>query len=729
MPDDSQLLVVSNRLPVQLERGSDGFEYRPTAGGLATALSTARDRRRFRWLGWPGIHVEDEAERRAIGDDLAEHFDAIPLFVPEATFEAYYSGFSNGTIWPLFHYFPQYAHYAQREWDAYHEVNRLFRDRILEIASPDERVWIHDYHLLLLPQLLREARPEARIGFFLHIPFPSSELFRMLPWREEILHGLLGADLVGFHSHGYARHFESSLMRLLGLEHEFGRVTMDDREVQIDTFPLGIDVDKFSTATESPQVKDELQRLRQQGSGRKIVLTVDRLDFTKGIPERLRMFERFLEENPQWHGRVILIALIVPSRTGVPEYQALKHDVDKLVGQVNGRFGEPGWVPIWYLYRSLPFERLVALYRAADVALVTPLRDGMNLVAKEFLASHPEHAGVLILSETAGAAEELGEALIVNPHDIEHMCRALGQALQMPETEQKHRNQLLAERQQRNSVMHWVQDFLTQLEPTAARGRSTVRLEGDLRTDLLDAYRRSQRRLLFLDYDGTMVPFAPRPEEATPDESLLEELRALTADGRNTVVIISGRERTTLEAWVGNVGAALVAEHGVFIRRRSDSKWRSAGQIDEHSWKAELRPLFELYVDRTPGALIEEKAASLAWHYRQVEPELGTLRARQLMDGLQGVISNTPLVMMQGSKVLEVRNSGAGKGRAAKLWLSRDPPYDFILATGDDPTDEELFEVMPDEAWTIVVGATHQSQARFSLLGATEMRRVLRAMA
>lgn len=728
MADDSRLLIVSNRLPVRVERTTDGFTCNPAVGGLATSLQSLRNLYRLRWLGWPGIPVENEDERRAIGRDLSRNLDAIPIFLPEETFEAYYEGFSNGTLWPLFHYFPQNAHYDRSEWKAYQRVNELFRDRIVEILEPDDVLWVHDYHLMLLPQLVREAVPNARIGFFLHIPFPSSEIFRLLPWREEILRGLLGADLIGFHTHGYARHFHSSLLRLLGIEQEFGRVALGDRIVRTDTFPVGVDVGWFERTIGNPEVVAEVDRLSAEASDRRIVLTVDRLDFTKGIPERLRVFEQFLERNPQWHNRVVLIALTVPSRTGVPEYQELKREVDELVGRVNGRFGEPGWAPIWYLYRSLPLERVVALYRLASVALVTPLRDGMNLVAKEYLASHPEGTGVLILSETAGAAEELGEALIVNPLDTEQVCHALEQALSMPEAEQRRRNEIMSERQRRYDFARWADDFLTHLEPEPTGGLEQVSLTGEVRQRLLDSYRRSDRRVLFLDYDGTMVPFAPRPQDAVPDPELLAELRALSSDRKNTVVIISGRDRDTLESWLGDVGAVLVAEHGAVMRRASDSSWREVQRSSEAGWKAELRPLMETFTDRTPGAILEEKAASLAWHYRRAGPDLGNLRARQLTETLKALIANTALVIMQGNKVVEVKDSGFGKGRAAEVWLNREPPPDFVLATGDDLTDEEMFEVMPENAWTILVGTDRQSYAGYSLRSPEAMRRLLRAL-
>ncbi|MCH8339261.1 MAG: trehalose-phosphatase, partial [Chloroflexi bacterium] len=392
--------------------------------------------------------------------------------------------------------------------------------------------------------------------------------------------------------------------------------------------------------------------------------------------------------------------------------------------------GRPGWVPIWYMYRFLPFDRLVALYGAADVALVTPLRDGMNLVAKEYLAAHPDGTGVLILSETAGAAEELGEALIVNPHDTEQISEALLHALTMSESEQMARNLPMLARLRRYDVVRWAEDFLGGLEPEIAPAKQQVQVrldEAGLEL-LLQAYRSTNRRLLLLDYDGTMVPFAARPEEAAPDEELITLLVRLVKDKKNTVVIISGRDLETLQDWLGEIGADLVAEHGAQIRRPGDTKWTRQTTEAPDGWKGELRPLLELYVDRTPGSMLEEKTASMAWHYRRAEPDLGDLRAKQLMENLEGVIANTPLVIMQGSKVVEVKESGIGKGRAALRWLDSDTIYDFILATGDDVTDEEMFEVMPDGAWSIRIGVDRRSAAKYSLRGTSAFRSMLRSL-
>jgi trehalose 6-phosphate synthase/phosphatase len=578
--------------------------------------------------------------------------------------------------------------------------------------------------------MLRKSLPDAAIGFFLHIPFPSYEIFRMLPWREEILKGLTGADLIGFHTYDYARHFLSSLLRIQGLEQDFGRVTVGDRAIKVDTFPLGVDINRYSTAYERPEVKHELEALRQQVGERKVILTVDRLDFSKGIIQRLKAFEKFLSRHPEWLGRVTLLSLLVPSRTRVPEYQNLKSQVDELIGRINGQLSQPGWAPITYLYRSLPFEQLIALYLLADVTLVTPLRDGMNLVAKEYLVSRPDGTGVLVLSETAGAAAELGEAIIVNPHDEEMLVDALHQALEMPIEEQEARNATMRARLRRYDTERWADDFLSQLAKVQEVRRLHLpkRLHGELKQELVQAYEDSERRLLLLDYDGTLVPFAPTPEKAKPDEELIAVLTPLARDPKNTMVIISGRDAETLDAWLSEVGMDLVAEHGLMIRHAHQKQWEQIDDDISDEWKEQLKPVFEMFVDRTPGALLEEKGAALVWHYRRADPGLGSQRAAELIDTIEGYIANTSLHILQGHKVVEVKPSTVSKGRAAHPWLSAKTPYDFILAAGDDVTDEALFEVIPESGWTVKIGVPERSKAHFFLSDPSEVRSLLKEL-
>jgi trehalose 6-phosphate synthase/phosphatase len=725
-----RLIVISNRLPVTVEKTDSGFRYTPSIGGLATSLNALRSEIEMIWLGTPGLDIPDAEDQVRVRRELYEEYDSIPVFLDADRFDAYYNGFSNGSIWPLFHYFPQYAHYDSEEWNAYQSINHSFSEAVREVARPTDSIWVHDYHLMLLPDLLHKSLPDATIGYFLHIPFPSYEIFRMLPWREEILKGLVGADLIGFHTFGYARHFLSSLLRILGLEQDFGWVTLDDRRIKVDTFPLGVDVKRFEDAERSDGVQAELEELRRQVGECKVILSVDRLDFTKGILERLRAYETFLRKNEEWQGKVQLISLLVPSRTRVPEYQTLKRQVDELIGRVNGEFGHTGWTPITYLYRSLPFESLVALYLIADIALVTPLRDGMNLVAKEYLASRPEGSGVLLLSETAGAAEELGEAIILNPHDEEEVVRGLHQALTMSLDEQKKRNLVMRRRLARYDTMRWARDFIHQLESLRAARRTRLprRLSGKMLADLLETYAQAERRLFLLDYDGTLVAFASTPEGAAPDPELLRLLKRLAEGDQNTVVAISGRDSQTLERWLGEAGIDLVAEHGAHVRLVEEGTWENMVQGVEEGWKEKLRPVFEVFVDRTPGSLLEEKEAALVWHYRRAEPGLGSQRAAELTEALEGYVANTSLHILQGHKVVEVKPSSVSKGRAAQPWLQGKTDYDFILAVGDDVTDEALFEVVPEDQWSVKVGVPETSQASYYVSSSQEVRDLLKAL-
>jgi trehalose 6-phosphate synthase/phosphatase len=725
-----RLIVVSNRLPVIVNATDSGYNYSPSVGGLATSINALRSEIEMLWLGTPGVNITNPANQAKVRQELREKFDSIPVFLEEATFDAYYNGFSNGSLWPLFHYFPQHAHYDSDEWHAYQTINRNFSEAILEIAKPSDSIWVHDYHLMLLPDLLHKSLPDATIGYFLHIPFPSYEIFRMLPWREEILHGVAGADLIGFHTFGYARHFLSSLLRILGLEQEFGWVTRGDRRIKVDTFPLGVDVKRFEDAGRSDEVQKELDNLREQVGDCKVILSVDRLDFTKGILERLRAFENFLRNNEDWQGKVQLISLLVPSRTRVPEYQTLKRQVDELIGKVNGEFGQPGWTPITYLYRSVPFEQLISLYLIADIALVTPLRDGMNLVAKEYLASRPDGSGVLMLSETAGAAEELGEAIIVNPHDEEEMVEGLHQALTMSLDEQCDRNHVMRRRLERYDTMRWARDFIHGLESLRAARRTRLprRLRGEALEDLLRSYKRAKRRLFLLDYDGTLVPFASTPEGASPDPGLIQLLKQVTEDDKNTLVAISGRDVDTLEEWLGEVGIDLVAEHGAHVRMAEHGTWENTVQGVEEGWKDKLRTVFDVFVDRTPGSLLEEKGAALVWHYRRSEPGLGSQRAAELTEALEGYVANTSLHILQGHKVVEVKPSSVSKGRAAQPWIHAKKKYDFIIAVGDDVTDEALFEVVPEDQWTVKVGIPETSQAKYYVSNSQEVRELLQTL-
>jgi len=716
--------VVANRLPVSVSKRGSEFHVQPSPGGLAGGLASLPDSIERLWLGWPGIDSEHlkPQDRQYIRGELAKQ-DCMPVFLSQRQIDQYYLGFCNETLWPLFHYFSMRTVFEPRFWKAYRQVNQVFCDTLLKVARPEDSVWVHDFQLMLLPRMLREKMAGLAVGFFLHIPWPSFELFRLLPWREEILDGLLGADLVGFHSYDYVRHFFSSITRIAGLEQTLGEVKVQSRIVKVDAFPMGIDYAKYADAARHEQVRAEADEIRRTVGDRRIVLSIDRLDYTKGIVERLEAFDQFLCTYPEFKGGVVLIVVAVPSRTGVPDYQQLRERLEQLVGRINGEYGTIGYMPIWYLYRNMPFEKLTALYSAADVAMVTPLRDGMNLIAKEFVATRADGRGVLVLSETTGAASELGEALIVNPHDKAAIVEAIKTALEMPPTEQQERNRMMQERLRRYDISRWGADFLSALVTVRARQQEMAvhKLSADIRGTLCAEYGKSTRRLLLLDYDGTLVSFRRRPVEAKPDDEIIGLLEHLTADGGNTVAIITGRDRKTIDQWLGGLNVILVAEHGGWIREK-DGVWRSP-QPPNEDWKRTIRPILELFSDRTPGAFVEEKDFSLVWHYRRAEPALAHVRMQELRDTLVNLTETMDVGVFEGSKILEIRRLGISKGRAVAHLIAQNG-WDFLLAAGDDYTDEEMFAVLPADAYSIRVGIG-ASRARFNVDTVHDMRSVL----
>jgi len=731
-----RLVIVSNRLPFNVSVEDGRIMYHPSAGGLITGLASFREARKkasalpseHLWVGWPGHSVEGPLRQQVIEESL-NRYQSYPVFLSEAQMDQFYLGFCNATIWPLFHYFPSYALYQPAFWDQYREINQLFADALDAILRSDDVVWVHDYHLMLLPRLLKLRRRQISLGFFLHIPFPSFEVFRLLPgpWRREILEGLLGADLIGFHTYEYAHHFLQSVLRLLGYEHQLRQILTGDHVVRVDTFPMGIDFEKLASAIADPDTAREAQQLRNALTGVKLILSVDRLDYTKGILNRLEGYELFLETNPEYHGKVALLMVVVPSRIGVVQYELMKRQIEELVGKINGRFGRVGWTPVVYQYRHVPFTSLAALYAVGDVCLVTPLRDGMNLVAKEYLATRGDGTGVLILSEMAGAAKELPEAIIVNPNSRLEIAAALKEALETPVEEQQRRNRVMQRRLRRYNVTRWANDFLTGLlgmREVQSRIESKL-LSASARKEIIARYRKSRRRLLFIDYDGTLTPLVRHPSMAEPDEIGLDLLRSLAADQKNSVVIMSGRDRATLETWFGAIPLGLVAEHGVWIKTAGQSWQRAKSSTSE--WKGKLLPVLEIYADRLPGAFVEEKEDSLTWHYRMADPEQAELRAPELVDHLLNLTAKTDLQIVQGSKVVEIRRAGVDKGSATLYWLDH-REYDFILGVGDDTTDEDLFKALPASAVSIRVGISG-THAQYNVRNCADAIDLLRSLA
>lgn len=731
-----RMIIASNRLPFTVKGESGDLRFIPSVGGLSTGLYSYLELQKkhpqkmldYMWVGWPGNIIEPEW-RDVIKSRSLSEFKALPVFLSEENINNFYHGFCNRTIWPLFHYFQVYTKYDEEYWKHYVQVNKIFYHTLLELLEPDDILWIHDFHLMLLPYMVRKKLPSVTIGFYLHIPFPNFEIYRLLPrkWRREILEGLLGADLIGFHTNDYKQDFLRCVIRILGCESNMGEMMIGDRIVKADAFPMGIDYRKYHNGAISPKTQQESVKLQERLWGAKIVLSIDRLDYTKGIANRLEAFQTFLESYPRWIGKVVLILVVVPSRVEVEHYEKMKDHIEALVGKINGKFGSPGWTPIVYMSRALTFSPLAAMYAASHVALITPLRDGMNLIAKEYLACRPDKTGVLVLSEMAGASKELLEAIIINPNNREEIAEALLQALEMPVEEQIRRNTAMQNRLKRYDVVRWATDFIEELRnmQQIRRKHCMKLLNPDMQHRLLEDYRRSKRRLLLLDYDGSIVPFKTLPQDAVPDAPLLRILAALSEDPKNEVVIISGRDKSFLDRWFAGLPVSLVAEHGAWIKRRQ-GKWQSSGQ-DAHDWIPKIKPVLQKYVDRVAGSLIEEKEFALVWHYRGSDLEPAKLAAQELKDHLLSLLANQNVHVLLGNKTVEIRPADVNKGNAGMQILSTFLP-DFTLCIGDDVTDEDLFDVLPENAYSIHVGL-QGTAAKYSVAGIDDALDLLRRIA
>ena len=701
---DQRLLIVSNRLPIAASLADDGtVRLSAASGGLATGLRPWHEGAGGLWIGWPGDTSRFSDEQYAqLQLDLAAR-NIVPVNLSEDHVNRYYHGFANRVLWPVFHYLIDRVPVDATGWDAYGQVNQAFADAVAAQYRPGDTIWVHDYQLMLLPALLRAQLPDARIGFFLHIPFPSSEVFRTLPWRRELLDGLLGADLVGFHTFAYLRHFVASLLHVEGVEADIDRVRVGQREVRVAVFPMGVDAPMLERQAQDPETRADAARIRDEAGGRRILLGVDRLDYTKGIPRRLQAIERLLTTAPELRDTIRYIQVAVPSRGEVDSYQRFRRQVEEAVGRINGTCGTVRSTPVHYVHQSVSMRELVALYLAADVMLVTPLRDGMNLVAKEFLASRVDEDGVLVLSEFAGAAAELAEATVVNPYDVEGVADAIRQALGMTPAERRARIVPMRRRVIDHDVHSWAADFLARLDETAQPPADAATADRAAQlADALTAARRAPTLRLLVDYDGTLVPLARSPELAAPDAEVLLLLNALATAPGIALEIVSGRPRATLAAWFEHLPIVLWAEHGFWRRAADGGAWQAAAAIDARAFER-IQEILEQFTTSTPGSRIEVKTASLAWHYRGAHPGFGARQAHELRMLLGDSLSNQPLEVLEGKKVIEVRFRGISKAVVAH-GIAPGQSDNSIVAFGDDRTDEDLFRALPATSVTVAVG-------------------------
>lgn len=698
----SNIINISNRLPVTIKEG----KIHSSSGGLVSALEgVAGEHHTLRRIGWPGQVPDDPAARAELGRKLREEFDCIPVFLTDTEVEGYYAGFSNVSLWPLLHYMPSKFRFERDWWEQYRLVNERFADAALGVAQEGDLVWVHDYHLMLLPAMLKERMPSLKIGFFLHTPFPSSEIFRYNPRRQELLAGLLGADQIGFHTFQYLRHFRSAVLRMLGMDSEATRIRVDGHTAHLGVYPIGINAPRFRGALDSPEFHRETAELRQSFGGKRVIFSVERLDYTKGILQRLEAIDLFLAQTKDCEN-VRFVFVSVPSREDVDEYKSLREEVEYRVGRLNGKYSTLHNTPIHFIHGSVEFTRLCAMYALTDVALVTPLVDGMNLVAKEFVACQGGNPGVLVLSEFAGAAEELFNAVVVNPYDAQGVADWITAALAMPEPERRERMAPMIERVTQCDAAWWARMFIDDLEsrpPAAPRATSDPAALSAAREQMVTAIHFGRPTALFLDYDGTLRELERDPAAARPTPALLQLFDRLRDVSDLDVTLISGRRARDMEAWFGGLPFALIAEHGADMRRPGSREWDPLDLVVNFDWKKDVRKVLRLYADLTPGSFIEDKRTGLVWHYRKADPEFGAMKANQLVEELSTLLANDPVVIRHGKKIVEIAAAQINKG-AAVARILEEKRYDVALCAGDDQTDESMFALRMPNLITMKVG-------------------------
>lgn len=715
----SRWIIISNRLPFSKNPVTGKME--PSSGGLVSAISAIHSDQEKIWVGVAPPEMS-ESQWKEKTDKQFERY--VPVFVDPATYNLYYNGMSNDVIWPLFHYETNYARFQWDYWDAYRKVNELIADTIVEIAGPNDLIWIHDFHLMLVPGFLKKKNKRFKIGFFLHTPFPSSEIFRQLPVRQEILEGLLASDLIGFHDHSYLRHFGSSLQFVLGLDSSLLSVTFKGNNIRLGVFPVSIDTKKFRKISQSVEIKKISYKYHLEKTYPYLILGVDRLDYSKGIELKLKSFWELLCRYPDLRHNVSLFQIAVPTRVSVPEYLKLKNDVEQLVGKINGEFGKLNHVPVKYMYSNVSFEELLALYRLADVLLVTSKRDGMNLVALEYIASQdPKDPGIVALSEFTGAISTLSHVIRVNPWDFVGTAKQIANALNEPKEERIAKFKPMLEHLEKYTATDWAESFMTSLRKTAEYSRSNSEIliyssspQSITIPPALKSRVEKKQILILLDYDGTLVPIHGLPEEAVLPSSTRESVKSLLADNKIEMVVVSGRDSKFLMKQLKGLNIKMAAEHGAKFYRGKNNQWECLVHTDKQSWYPIALQIMKDYSSRVPGSFVEKKEFALSWHYRKSPAEFANYQGIKLKEELEMGLSNLPVTVISGNKVIEARAIEANKGSFARWFLDtrEKNKNEFIIAIGDDRTDEDLFNAVPQNSATIKIGSG-ESKAKYRL--------------
>ncbi|KAL5723658.1 hypothetical protein ACHQM5_007031 [Ranunculus cassubicifolius] len=716
-------------------------------------------------------------EQDDVSQKLLEDFGCVPTFLPPDLHKKFYHGFCKQQLWPLFHYMlpisPDRGDLFNRSlWQAYVSVNKIFADKVMEVINPDEDyIWVHDYHLMVLPTFLRKRFHRVKLGFFLHSPFPSSEIYRTLPVREEILKGLLNCDLIGFHTFDYARHFLSCCSRMLGLEYasKRGYIGLDyyGRTIYIKILPVGVHMGRLESVLNQSLTIAKVKEIQEQFTGKRLILGVDDMDIFKGISLKLLAMEQLLEQHSQLRGKVVLVQIVNPARSTSKDVLEAINETQLIANRINTSYGFPGYDPVILIERSLPLHEKIAYYAVAECCIVNAVRDGMNLVPYKYIVCRQgtpkvdeamntkvgtSRTSTLVVSEFVGCSPSLSGAIRVNPWDIDSVADALSLAITIPDAEKQLRHEKHYRYVSSHDVAYWARSFSQDLDKACKDhyhkrcwgigfGLSfrVISLSPNFRKLSIDhvvsAYKRTSRRAIFLDYDGTLVP--QNAIVKTPSPEIISILNNLCKDPNNTVFIVSGRGRSSLSEWFSPCDRlGIAAEHGYLIRRSKASEWESSSVVCDNDWKKIAEPVMKLYTETTDGSCIERKESALVWHHQDADPDFGSCQAKELLDHLESVLANEPVLVKKGQQIVEVKPQGISKGLSAEKILSElsssGKAPDFVMCIGDDRSDEDMFEAISvpevSEIFACTVGQK-PSKAKYYLNDTADVVRMLQGIA
>ncbi|KAF3792940.1 Alphaalpha-trehalose-phosphate synthase UDP-forming 5 [Nymphaea thermarum] len=781
-----RMIIVGNQLPIRAHRRSEGegWDFSWDEDSLLLQLKDGLGEDvEVIYIGCLKEEV-DPCEQDDVAQTLLEVFKCVPAFLPRDLFDRFYHGFCKQQLWPLFHYMlplsPDLGGRFDRSfWQAYVSVNKIFADKVMEVINPDDDfVWVHDYHLMVLPTFLRKRFNRVKLGFFLHSPFPSSEIYRTLPVRDDLLRALLNSDLIGFHTFDYARHFLSCCSRMLGLSYQSKRgyigLEYYGRTVSIKILPVGIHMGQLQSVLDLPETEARVGELKQQFKDRTVLLGVDDMDIFKGISLKLLAMEQLLFQHPEWSRKVVLVQIANPARGRGKDVQEVQAETYSTMKRINERFGKPDYQPVVLIDTPLQFYERIAYYVISECCLVTAVRDGMNLIPYEYIvcrqgndrldrqlevnSSLPKKS-MLVVSEFIGCSPSLSGAIRVNPWNIDAVAEAMNSAIMMQESEKQFRHEKHYRYVSSHDVGYWAHSFLQDLERTCrdhirrrcwgigfGLGFRVIALDPNFRKlsveHIVSAYKRTKNRAILLDYDGTMMPQTSISK--TPNSEAISILNSLCRDPKNVVFLVSARDKQTLSEWFSPCDKlGIAAEHGYFLRVKYDAEWETCVSVADFDWKQVAEPVMKLYTGTTDGSSIEAKESALVWHYRYADPDFGACQAKELLDHLESVLANEPVSVKSGQHIVEVKPQGVTKGLVAERLLSlmkqKGKLPDFVLCAGDDRSDEDMFEVITSamagpslspiaEVFACTVGQK-PSKAKYYLDDTSEIIRMLQGLA